>query len=297
IIWKHKILWIFGILAGCGRGGGGGGGNVDYSGGPDRGVPPRMMPFFRDLGQWLEHNTWIIAVIILVVIVLTLLAIFLRTIGQIGIIRGAHQADRDMEAPLSFGALFSGSMPYFWRVFGLTVLVGLAFAVLVIPMVLFGIFTAGVGFLCILPLLCLLIPLAIVVGVVLQQAIIAIVVEDLSLFDGLQRGWEVVKSNPGPIALMTIILFLIGAVGGFILAVPVLVIALPVALVFIAGEGHSLTPLWIGLGLLCLYLPIALLLNGVLTSYLDSAWTLTYLRLTHPPEADEEAPVVAPTDA
>ncbi len=23
IIWKHKVLWIFGILAGCGQGGGG----------------------------------------------------------------------------------------------------------------------------------------------------------------------------------------------------------------------------------------------------------------------------------
>jgi uncharacterized membrane protein YgcG len=26
IIWKHKVLWIFGILAGCGQGGGSGGG-------------------------------------------------------------------------------------------------------------------------------------------------------------------------------------------------------------------------------------------------------------------------------
>ena len=24
IIWKHKVLWIFGILASCARGGGGG---------------------------------------------------------------------------------------------------------------------------------------------------------------------------------------------------------------------------------------------------------------------------------
>ena len=27
IIWKHKILWVFGIFAGCARGGGGGGGS------------------------------------------------------------------------------------------------------------------------------------------------------------------------------------------------------------------------------------------------------------------------------
>ena len=26
IVWKHKVLWIFGILASCSRGGGGGSG-------------------------------------------------------------------------------------------------------------------------------------------------------------------------------------------------------------------------------------------------------------------------------
>jgi len=38
ITWKYKVLWIFGILAGCtnggGGGGGGGGGNSGYSTGP-----------------------------------------------------------------------------------------------------------------------------------------------------------------------------------------------------------------------------------------------------------------------
>jgi hypothetical protein len=31
---------------------------------------------------------------------------------------------------------------------------------------------------------------------------------------------------------------------------------------------------------LCLYIPISLLLNGIAIAYTESAWTLTYLRLT-----------------
>ena len=34
ITWKYKVLWIFGILAGCTNGGGGGGGNSGYRVGP-----------------------------------------------------------------------------------------------------------------------------------------------------------------------------------------------------------------------------------------------------------------------
>jgi hypothetical protein len=29
-----------------------------------------------------------------------------------------------------------------------------------------------------------------------------------------------------------------------------------------------------------MYLPVWIVLNGILTSYIESAWTLTYLRLT-----------------
>lgn len=55
IIWKHKVLWIFGILAGCGRGGGGGGGSANSgfqsSGGNgwDGEVPPGIEQFFFNL--------------------------------------------------------------------------------------------------------------------------------------------------------------------------------------------------------------------------------------------------------
>ena len=66
-IWKHKILWIFGILSSCGQGGSGGsssGGGAQSSGGNDwtGDVPPAMQEFFFNMEQFFNQiEGWQIA--------------------------------------------------------------------------------------------------------------------------------------------------------------------------------------------------------------------------------------------
>lgn len=306
ITWKYKVLWIFGILAGCtngGGGGGGGGGNSGYRVGPsDSELPPEMKRFFYSMENfvgWVEDNLWLfIAIMVLIFLVVIIFSIFLGTIGRISLIIGSYEAEQGAEK-LVFGELFSTSMPYFWRVFGLSFLVGLAFLILLLPIILVGVLSAGVGFLCLLPLLCLLIPVGIAVGIIIEQANRAIVLEDLSMFDGLKRGWEVARSNVGSIIVMALILFGIGLVLGIVIALPIFLIVFPSVFTFAMGEGQSFTPLYIAGACFCLYIPVAWLLNGVLTTFTQSAWTLTYLRLTQdsePPE-DSETPVTLEPNA
>ncbi len=183
-------------------------------------------------------------------------------------------------------------MPYFWRVLGLSLLIGLLFLLLFLPLIFFGIITAGIGFLCILPLLCILIPISWGVMVVIEQANAAIVLEDLGIGDGLRRGWEVVKANIGTMILMALILFIGSAVVGIVLAIPLIVAVVP--LVIGSAAGVERTPLLI-FGVCCaVYLPILLMLNGILTAYMQSAWTLTYMRLTNP---QDNAPIVLEANA
>ncbi len=59
------------------------------------------------------------------ILVLVVLAIFLGTMGRIGLIRGTQEAEGGRTMPI-FSELFNGSLPYFWRVFGFNLLVGLA---------------------------------------------------------------------------------------------------------------------------------------------------------------------------
>lgn len=303
ITWKYKVLWIFGILAGCtkgGGGGGGGGGNTGFDTGPsDFNIPPELERFISQMGDfvsWVEDNLWLfIAIMVLVFLVLLVISVFLGTIGRIGLIKGSYRAETGTES-LSFGELFSTSMPYFWRVFGLSFLIGLAFFLILIPFILFGVLTAGVALLCLLPLICVLIPLGFAVSIVIEQANRAIVLEDLSIFEGLKRGWELARANVGPLLIMGLILFGITFVAGIIIAIPIFIVVFPTIFAFAMGEGQSFTPLYIALACICLYVPVSWVLNGVLTTFSQTAWTLTYLRLTQKPE-DQETPVFVEPNA
>jgi len=290
IIWKHKVLWIFGILASCSRGGGGGsgGGGTGGGGGGGNGLNPSGVPQISGFEQWLSDNWWIFIVIGIVVLVLVILAIFLGTIGRIGLIKGTYKAEQGAER-LIFGELFSESMPYFWRIFGLSLVIGLAFLIILLPFFAFGLLSAGIGFLCLLPLICILVPISWVVTIIIEQANAAIVLDDLSLMDGLRRGWDIVKSNLGPTLIMGLILFVIAFVVGLVIALPIFIIAFPALLGYFAGGGENTTPLIVMSICFCLYLPVALLFQGVMVAYTGSAWTLTYLRLRKPPQGN--APV------
>jgi hypothetical protein len=297
ITWKYKVLWIFGILAGCTNGGGGGGGNTGYSGpSEDWNIPPEIQRFvssMEDFVNWVSDNLWIFIIIGLVVLVLIVISIFLGTIGRIGLIKGSYQAEMGAES-LALGELFSASMPYFWRVFGLSFLIGVAFVLLLLPFIALGILTAGVALICLIPLICILVPVSWAVGVIVEQSNRAIVLEDLGLFDGLKRGWEISRSNIKPLIVMALILFGITLVLGIIIALPIFIIVFPTFFAFAVGEGQSFTPLYVAVACICLYAPISWLLNGVLTTYTQSAWTLTYLRLTQNPETPETPVFVEP---
>lgn len=300
ITWKHKILWIFGILAGCARGragggfGGGSGWRQNQPFGPNATLGAQQ--FFAGIGQWISGHLWVVALFVLLALVLVALAMFLGTIGRIALVRGTFEADGGAER-LSFGALFRESLPFFWRVFGLTFLIGLAFFIVLMPLILFGVVTAGIGFLCILPLLCLLAVLAWVVSIVVHQANAAMVIENLGLADGVRRGWDVVRNNVGSILVIWLITAVIGVVVGLLIALPVLLIVIPAAIGFAAtGEQLSWTVLAVGAACLTIYLPVLLVAGGILTTYIESAWTLTFLRLTRPRESKETL-AAPPTNA
>jgi hypothetical protein len=296
IIWKHKVLWIFGILASCGNANGSPG-NAQTSFQGD--VPPGMERFFDQFGRLAD---WQIAVIIgiaiLVILLLAALAIFLSTVGRIGIIKGTLRADQG-EEQLVFGDLFGDSLPYFWRVFGLNLVVGLAGLllglILLVPFALVTALTFGLAILCLLPLICLFIPFFWLVGLVVEQANIAIIVEDVGIFDGLQAGWEIFKANLGPILVMGLILSLgVNLSGGFIIGLPLALIFSPAIIAAVTGAERAF-----GSGLLitaiCFvaFLPVLLILSGALRSYIESAWTLTYLRLTRGRAEVEPEPIPA----
>ena len=288
IIWKFKVLWIFGILASCSGGGSNpGSSSYQFSGNE---LSPRTQAFFNQLPHLSSAQmAGLVGLFILGILILIAVLVFLGTMGRIGLIRGTQQAEGGT-ARLSFGELFRGGLPYFWRVFLLDLLVGILVAVVIAAIIAFfvigSIVTLGILLLCLFPFICVLaIALVILVWliyVIIEQSNNAIVLENLGIIAGLKRGWEVVRANFGMMVVMGLIL-IIGVQGviGFILGLPVFLIAIPA---FLGAVSRSSQGLWAGLLVagLCFiaYLPFFIVLNGILRAYIGTAWTLTYMRLT-----------------
>jgi hypothetical protein len=318
IIWRFKVLWVFGILASCvnGSGGGGGGGggaqsNFSFDERSWRNSPfsdmfPGMENFFRQLERGFDDGTaWaamagFIGVIVVLICLLWVVSIVLGTFGRIGMVRGAWLADEGAEK-LTFSQLWNSGKAYFWRVLLFSILLAILGFVLglllIIPIVLFTVFTLGCGLLCLIPIMILI---GWLINAWVELSVVAIVGEDLDLFDGMRRAWDLVWANIGPVALVTVIASIGAGIIGFLIALPFFLIILPIALGIAANTNASvITGLAIAAVVFVLYLPVAILLGGILRGYVLTVWTLLFRRLTGRMgvplvEAPADAPPAAP---
>ena len=155
-----------------------------------------------------------------------------------------------------------------------------------------GLWHLGLILICLLPLLCLLIPLGFLASVYLQQSTIAIVVEDRGVFDGLRRGWQVFRQNLGVMIVMGLILWVaVGGIGGLIIASPLFLLMAPIIVAMVNNTSQAWMSAFLISGLCLLaYLPFLIVLNGALQSYIAAAWTLTFMRLTTTHSLEEAAP-------
>ncbi len=287
IIWKFKVLWIFGILASCGQASSSGGSNSGYRFSiQESNVSPQIERFFSQLNPAI---TWILILIgVIVILALVVIAILLGTVGRVGLIRGTVKAEQGAER-LTFGELWHDGLAYFWRVFGLNLLIGvlvfLSILVILFAGVILTIGTLGLFVLCLLPIICLLVPVMWAVSVIIEQANVALVVENLGIPEAIKRGWQVVWDNIGSMIIMSLILILgVGIIGGVIIGLPMLIVAAPAVVGIATGTTETIRNGLIVSGLLFIvYLPFLLVLSGILRAYTSSAWTLTFLRVTNKP--------------
>ena len=319
IVWKFKILWIFGIFAGCGtnRGFSFNGGGSGFQNGGVPGSTPNLPPGFEDnmlrLMNFFE-NPAVIAGFISLICIFIFIAVFFSIMGKVGLIKGAQDADAGAEH-LGFGELWKSGLHYFWRFLGLSLIIGspilLIYLALIFGAILVffafmsgsgnGSFGAAPALVVLIPVICIftcvVFLLAIVISFLSPQAERAIVIENEGVISGIRRGWNVLTTNLGPILIVWLILVVISVVAGILFALPLLIIVVPLFITYVfAGSNASYTPLIVAGLCIAAYIPVALVANGILTAYLESVWTLSYLRLTMP-KLDMQAPVTLPNNA
>ncbi len=266
-----------------------GGGNSGYRFSvQDTSVSPQIQNFFNQFTP--GGITLLIIIAIAVIVVLVVLAILLGTVGRVGLIRGTLKAEQGANK-LTFSELWREGLTYFWRFFGLNLLIGLIILVAVLILgflaVILSIGTLGIFLICLIPLLCLLVPAAWLVGIIIEQANVALVVENLDIIEAIKKGWQVFIDNIGSMIVMGLILIIgVSVIGGLIIGLPLLAIAAPAALGITTGVYENIrNGLILSTVLFVVYLPFLLVFSGLLRAYTESAWTLTYMRLTRPPAA------------
>lgn len=295
-IWKHKILWLFGVLAGCSaagsRGGGGGGGAGGGSGAntniqPDslNFLAPSMQQALRNFGEFLSSIPiwmWVLLVIGLVLVGLILSVVFLLvgTLGETGVISGTGMADEaDLEAPpLSFGVIFNRLKPHYWKVLLLRIglhLVGFfVVLILLVPIILFTVCTCCLGWL-------LLIPIGWLMDTLVNFTIIAIIEEELGIFPAISRAWQVIIRNLGHVVVMFLILGVGGFIVGLIIFLPLIIIPVPLVANLLISGGQMITVgLVLSILLSMVFIPLLIFLAGVVRAYILASWTLTFRHLT-----------------
>ncbi|MFU8826817.1 MAG: hypothetical protein ACNA70_04915 [Brevefilum sp.] len=295
VIWKHKILWLFGVLAGCsatGGGGGGGGGGSAGSGASNFTVQPGSPNFIAPATQQALENVfqflssipwwaWVLLVIGLVALGFFLSVLFLMagTLGQAGVIKGASMADAaDQDAPaLSFGAVFTALKPHYWKVLllnlGIRIAGGILTLILVVPIVILALCTCCLGFL-------LVIPIGWLIDTLLAFTTIAIVEEGMGVFPAIGRAWRVITRNLVNVLVMFLILGLGGLIVSLLIALPLMTIPLPLVTNLVITGGQSITAgLVLSVLLFLVFIPLVIFLGGVLRAYILASWTLTYRRL------------------
>jgi hypothetical protein len=213
------------------------------------------------------------------IILLTILSVPLFVIAISIPSLGTVQLEQGSES-VSFGQLIRSLLPYFWRILVIVLLVWvgmfLGVLILIAGVILLGFLTLGIGLLCALPLFILLLLGVILVYALMEQGVSAVLIDNLGVFSALQRGWELIKNNPRVMILTSLISYMVAIVAIMIISI--------VMMIPVGGSGpnvqlfQTLSPniiLWM-LAFLFLYA----VFQGMLLTFLQSVWTLIYLRLT-----------------
>ena len=290
ITWRNKGLWILGILSAIGAGGGGRfNSNVRLPNG-GTGDPSQQ---FRNLFPNLDQNTALAIGLGVACVALIIVLVFyvLSVIGRGGLIGGIQLADSKGSARL--GEAWAIGVKNFVTV----LLIGLVVAVIGVVIAIASVFAAAT--VCLLPLACLGFIIVAALNVFTYLAQIAAVTERLSVGEAFNKAWQMVKANIGAVAVLGIILAVIQGIVGFVVALPLGLILVPLfaGVVGFASENRTAGGAAFAIAGLCFvaWLPVLIIVRGIVETWVTSAWTLAYRQLsTQTGSAPAAAPLAPP---
>jgi len=320
IVWRYKVLWLFGILVALTSGGGGGGGGTGYrfdSSDFDRPMY-QDWPWLRDVIQPERIAAFVVCCCCLLFLVV-IASIIVQYVSRAALIRSVDQIEETGHAPTWREGLRLGWTNRSFRLWLLELIVGIvvglgALVLLLLaasPLLLLltemdagritGIVLSVMLFLLVL---LVLIVVAVVLSVLQEFWSREVLLADRGIGDALSSGYTLVRSRLRDVGGMWLVMVGIGF--GFLLVMIPVVLAvfalsggIGAGLGYLVHEATQSVPWAIGVGLpifLIIMLVPLTLIGGLYKVFTSSAWTLVYREVTAPwrPKVTEPAPGPGP---
>jgi hypothetical protein len=278
ITWKHKSIWGLLMLP----------------------VLTAFLPFILffilflviiGIAEWDVSETMFVVLTIVFLLLFGLSAAVNYAVGSLfnsAATLGIVRAERG-EGSTKFMDLLRDGAPYFWRILGLILVVnltiGLIFTIFNLLAFVLILVTIGMASICLQPIMILLMPFMFLMVGVLEAAQIAIVVEGMSVMDAVKRALQVVRAHVWKYVIITLIVYFGSSILTSIFITPLM---LPIFFVpFLLGLGHEISGqsvVLISVLFSCIFIPLMILISGVLGVFMKASLDITYLRLTSPAE-------------
>ncbi len=306
LLWRYRVLWLFGflfVLAGGGSSFGGppGGGNSSSRGPSNSGVVPPTPPALPEI-SWNTIGT-IILVGVAVVLVLVVILTIVRYVTETALIAGVDEIESTGAALTVRRGFRLGWSRQAWRlfltefviylIFGLAALLLLALAASPLLLLLIqadAVHTIAVGAaaLLVLSAILFLIVAALILSLVMPYIQRCVVLGRQGVRASFRQGLALVRASLRDTSLMWLILIGIGFVW-IVVKIPVIILLLvvagiiggvPAGLIFLASQSW-VAAVVVGLPLfLIVLIPAAAFMEGLYQVYQSSTWTLAYRQVT-----------------
>lgn len=135
-----------------------------------------------------------------------------------------------------------------------------------------NIFTA---FACIFPLICIGAIVGWLLSLLNKITARSFVLENLPISESIKRAWQITRSNFGHVFLNGIVLIVISVIFGWIAAIPALLIWVPVARALI-HQTWNMSTIIAAVLMAFYFLIVVVALGGILTSFNSVLWTKLY---------------------
>ncbi len=278
ITWNNKYLWWFGLFMALGSGGANFNFSFNKSNWNNKAeTSQKAQEIANFIGQ---HSGWIMAGLSLLV-VLIIIFLILKIIGQIGIIKSADNIERGKEPNFSSG--LKEGRKYFWKIFFTGLLIGLfilaTIIVLFLPVAsLFYLKSFIIGAITALLAVVIFIPLLVLASFIKIYSYIYIILGNLSVRSALENAYRTFRDNLLSSVIMGLIFIPIVILMGIamifvIILLAIIFLVIGLILYFILNKiGIIIT---VALGIISLLL-IVLLIRSVYETFHQTAWVLFF---------------------